>query len=80
MVSVKALVLTVMVSAVTAQSSFSCWCGPNQGTTRDACNKMADSGRMEGGRCTVSESRAKDYFINTACTYGPGNEWCDVKQ
>ncbi|GJC93369.1 hypothetical protein ColKHC_02195 [Colletotrichum higginsianum] len=29
--------------------------------------------------CIVMESPARDYFINTACTYGPGSEWCDTR-
>ncbi|WQF79522.1 hypothetical protein CDEST_04536 [Colletotrichum destructivum] len=79
MVSFKILALTVMASSVSAQQLFSCWCGPNQGTTRTACDALHDSAWMESGRCIVMESAARDYFINTACSYGPGSEWCDTR-
>ncbi|TDZ34795.1 hypothetical protein C8035_v010273 [Colletotrichum spinosum] len=74
MVSIKTFALAFMVSAVHSQTLYSCWCGPNQGESRAACGRMADSGWMEGGRCIVMGDRARDYWYNTACTYGPGSE------
>ncbi|PVH72740.1 hypothetical protein DL98DRAFT_595745 [Cadophora sp. DSE1049] len=79
MVSLKALVTVLFASAVAAQGqSYSCWCGNGKGDTQKACTAMADSGRMSGDRCIVFESRARDYFINTACGFGSGKEWCDL--
>ncbi|TDZ23587.1 hypothetical protein Cob_v003530 [Colletotrichum orbiculare MAFF 240422] len=63
MVSIKTFALAFMVSAVYSQTLYSCWCGPNQGESRAACGRMADSGWMEGGRCIVMGDRARDYCL-----------------
>ncbi|KAI9046817.1 hypothetical protein LZ554_008898 [Drepanopeziza brunnea f. sp. 'monogermtubi'] len=75
MVSIKALAAVLFISVASAQTTFSCWCG-NSGNLAAACNAMFSSGWMSGGRCIVSESLARDYFLNTACTLNSNQKGC----